>query len=60
MDATALVAQLLRHATASGVRTMYLQVDAANASARHVYSKFGFRDRYAYWYRAQPPQGDAR
>jgi GNAT superfamily N-acetyltransferase len=59
-QATAIVAQLLQHATASGVRWMYLQVDAANDSARHVYGKFGFRDRYAYWYRAQTPQGEVR
>jgi GNAT superfamily N-acetyltransferase len=58
--ATAIVAQLLQHAAATGVRWMYLQVDAANASARHVYGKFGFRDRYAYWYRVQPHQGEAR
>jgi ribosomal protein S18 acetylase RimI-like enzyme len=58
--ATALVSHLLRHAADAGARVAYLQVDAANAPARHVYEKFGFRDRYAYWYRAQPDQGDAR
>jgi ribosomal protein S18 acetylase RimI-like enzyme len=52
--ATALVTQLLRDAADSGARVAYLQVDAANAPARHVYRKFGFRDQYAYWYRIQP------
>jgi GNAT superfamily N-acetyltransferase len=54
--ATALVRELLQAATATGARVAYLQVDAANAPARHVYGKFGFRDRYAYWYRAAPAE----
>jgi ribosomal protein S18 acetylase RimI-like enzyme len=54
--ATALVRELLHAAAASGARVAYLQVDAANAPARHVYGKFGFRDRYAYWYRAAPAE----
>jgi len=56
--ATAIVEHLLRHASAAGARWAYLQVDAANVAARCVYRKFGFRDRYAYWYRARPPQGE--
>ena len=56
--ATAIVEHLLQHASAAGARWAYLQVDAANAAARRVYRKFGFRDRYAYWYRARPPQGE--
>jgi GNAT superfamily N-acetyltransferase len=56
--ATAIVEHLLQHARATGARWAYLQVDAANAAARCVYRKFGFRDRYAYWYRARPPQGE--
>jgi ribosomal protein S18 acetylase RimI-like enzyme len=56
--ATAIVEHLLQHASAAGARWAYLQVDAANAAARGVYRKFGFRDRYAYWYRARPPQGE--
>jgi ribosomal protein S18 acetylase RimI-like enzyme len=52
--ATALVARLLQHAAEAGARFAYLQVDAANEPARHLYGKFGFRDRYAYWYRAAP------
>jgi GNAT superfamily N-acetyltransferase len=54
--ATALVRELLQAARVAGARIAYLQVDAANAPARHVYGKFGFRDRYAYWYRAAPPE----
>jgi len=52
--ATAIVQELLTHAAAAGARAAYLQVDAANAPARRVYERFGFRDRYAYWYRAAP------
>jgi GNAT superfamily N-acetyltransferase len=52
--ATAIVQALLAHAVATGARLAYLQVDAANAPARHIYERFGFRDRYAYWYRAAP------
>ncbi len=49
--ATAILAALLERGGQVGARIAYLQVDAANAPARHVYRKFGFRDRYAYWYR---------
>lgn len=49
--ATALVDALLDHAAARGARHAYLQVDAANDAARRVYRRFGFTDRYAYWYR---------
>lgn len=52
--ATHIVAALLQRASAAGVRTVYLQVDAGNAPARRAYSKFGFADRYAYWYRYAP------
>ena len=50
--ATAIVDKLLNDARAAGAETAYLQVEAGNAPARRAYSKFGFRDRYAYWYRA--------
>jgi GNAT superfamily N-acetyltransferase len=54
--ATAIVAALLERGVQAGARVAYLQVDAVNAPARHVYRKFGFRDRYAYWYRAAPAE----
>ncbi len=49
--AGALSRRLLDAAVALGARTAYLQVDAGNAPARQIYSKLGFVDRYAYWYR---------
>ncbi|HQR78098.1 MAG TPA: GNAT family N-acetyltransferase [Burkholderiaceae bacterium] len=52
--ATSIVQALLAHAAAAGVRLVYLQVDAANAPARRIYERFGFRDQFAYWYRAAP------
>ena len=54
--ATAIVAALLERGAQAGAHVAYLQVDAANAPARHVYRKFGFRDRYAYWYRGAPAE----
>ena len=52
--ASSLVAQLLHHAREAGAEVAYLQVEADNAPARRAYSKFGFEDCYAYWYRAPP------
>lgn len=51
--ATAVIAELLRRARAGGARIAYLQVDVNNTPARRAYSKFGFEDCYAYWYRAR-------
>ena len=56
--ASAIVAKLLDDARAAGAETAYLQVEADNTAARHAYSKFGFEDCYAYWYRALPDTGD--
>lgn len=52
--ATRILVELLHQARAQGCTTGYLQVDAGNAPARRAYSKFGFRDGYAYWYRFPP------
>ncbi len=56
--ASAIVAQLLHEARAAGAETAYLQVEADNVSARRAYSKFGFEDCYAYWYRALKEEGN--
>jgi ribosomal protein S18 acetylase RimI-like enzyme len=42
---------LLAKAHSSGARSMYLQVDADNISARNIYHALGLEDRYSYWYR---------
>ena len=55
--ASAIVAKLLHEARAAGAETAYLQVEADNTAARRAYSKFGFKDCYAYWYRAPPEEG---
>jgi len=55
--ATRIVGELLRRAGARGCTTAYLQVEAGNTPARRAYSKFGFRDGYAYWYRRPPGEG---
>lgn len=57
--AAGLLAALLADAHALGARTAYLQVDAGNSAARRLYARAGFTDRYAYWYRLRPEQGDA-
>ncbi len=51
--ASALLGKLLDQARAAGARTAYLQVEMSNTAARRTYSKFGFGDCYAYWYRAR-------
>jgi ribosomal protein S18 acetylase RimI-like enzyme len=52
--ARTLCGRMLRSAASEGVRTAYLQVEASNAAARHVYQGLGFADAYAYHYRSPP------
>jgi N-acetylglutamate synthase len=51
--ARAVVATLLKTAWEMGVRHAYLQVGQANAGARDLYRRFGFEERYTYWYRGR-------
>lgn len=46
-----LCSTLLAGAHAAGARVAYLQVDAANTSARAIYHRLGFADAYGYHYR---------
>jgi GNAT superfamily N-acetyltransferase len=55
--ATALLTALLERSHARGATIAYLQVDATNTPARCAYTRFGFVDRYAYWYR-MPASGE--
>ena len=55
--ASAIVAKLLDDARAADAETAYLQVEADNVPARRAYSKFGFKDCYAYWYRVPSGSG---
>ena len=52
--AEALCRHLVRAAVDRGAEVAYLQVDAANTSARRLYARLGFVDAYAYHYRSTP------
>lgn len=53
-----LCSRLLAQAHAFGARVAYLQVDADNHPARHIYRRLGFADAYAYHYRSPAPDLD--
>lgn len=46
-----IVDSLLRAAWDLGARHAYLQVGADNTPARRLYARYGFQERYLYWYR---------
>ena len=46
-----IVDSLLRAASDMGARQCYLQVGADNTPARQLYARYGFQQRYLYWYR---------
>ena len=50
-----LCTHLLAQAHAAGARVAYLQVEADNDPARHIYRRLGFADAYAYHYRTPDP-----
>jgi len=50
------VSSLLRLAWELGARHAYLQVQRDNEPARRLYARFGFEEKYLYWYRGRPGQ----
>jgi ribosomal protein S18 acetylase RimI-like enzyme len=52
--AASVVASLLRLAWELGARHAYLQVQEENIAARRLYARFGFEEKYLYWYRGRP------
>lgn len=52
--ATLLCERLLSISCSQGGKLAYLQVEADNAPARHIYARLGFMDGYAYHYRVAP------
>ena len=52
--ARSVVSSLLRHAWDLGARHAYLQVQEDNVAARRLYARFGFAEKYVYWYRGKP------
>jgi GNAT superfamily N-acetyltransferase len=49
--ATVVNQSLAKWAKKHGARNAYLQVEASNLAAMSLYSSFGFRTIYCYWYR---------
>ncbi len=52
--ANLLCERLLSISSNEGAKLAYLQVEADNAPARHIYARLGFTDGYAYHYRVAP------
>jgi len=52
--AASVVSSLLRHAWELGARHAYLQVQQENVAARRLYARYGFAEKYLYWYRGRP------
>jgi ribosomal protein S18 acetylase RimI-like enzyme len=52
--ATLLCERMLSISCSQGAKLAYLQVEADNAPARHIYARLGFKDGYAYHYRVAP------
>ena len=52
--ARVLCQRLLSLAAKEGATIGYLQVEADNLPARHLYTRLGFADGYAYHYRVAP------
>lgn len=52
--ATTLCERMLSTSFNQGAKMAYLQVEADNGPARHIYAHMGFQDGYAYHYRVAP------
>jgi len=57
--AKALCEYLLAAAAAEGAKVAYLQAEADNHAARHIYRTLGFADAYVYHYRVAPRETGA-